>query len=31
MKGRGTNNAIDRAALEEPMVRMAMQRFYLRP
>jgi hypothetical protein len=31
MKGRGTNNAIDRAAIEEPMVRMAMQRFYPQP
>ena len=31
MKGRGPDNPIDRAALEEPMVRTAMQRFYPQP
>jgi hypothetical protein len=31
MKGRGANNAIDRAALDEPMVRTAMRRFYPQP
>ncbi|MCW1922803.1 hypothetical protein OKA05_09595 [Luteolibacter arcticus] len=31
MKGRGTNKAIDRAALDEPMVLSAMRRFYPEP
>lgn len=31
MKGRGVNNVIDRAALDEPMVRTAMRRFYPQP